>query len=110
MGTTGLPSSLTRCWDDLVKGGQGLTFHKGQYLFYHGHTPYGVFVLQSGQLKFIGGRTPCEVAHGQTPQEGEVIGLHHFLKEVPYCCDCIAATDCRLVFISKSQLLPFANT
>ena len=100
------PPQLRSHWSELLKEGQPLTFRKGQSLLYEGHTPYGIFVLQSGRVRFIKGSASCNAAEHLCPApQGKVIGLHHFFSETPFCCSCNAETDCRLVFISKTQLM-----
>lgn len=98
-------------WHDLLQGGEELQFKKGQVLFYEGHSPYGIFVIQAGTVQFKEGETRCAEDHFWTAPSGhQVIGAHHFFSETTFCCTAIAATDCRLVFIPKSQLIPFLKS
>lgn len=91
-------------WDELLETGQKISFSKGQVLFYEGHSPYGIFVLKSGKVRFSVGEKPCPVDHLWKAPKGNGIGLHHFFDQTPFCCTCIALTDCKMVFISKTQL------
>lgn len=103
--------SLKKKWPSLVKQGQPLKFHKGQVLFYEGHDPYGVFVVQTGKIRFERmERNLCGEEHLWTAPQGEVIGLQPFFDEHPYCCSCLALSDCEVLFIPKSQLLSFSQT
>lgn len=103
-------ASLEKQWDRLVSEGQPLTFRKGQVLFYEGHTPYGLFVIQSGKVRFLRGDHPCDQNHLWSSPKGNVIGLHHFFDGPPFCCTCLASDDCQVIFISKTQLLPFVKS
>lgn len=82
-----------------------MTFHKGQVFFYEGHTPYGLFVLKSGGVQFSKDETACGEEHLWSSPNGKVVGLHPFFDETPYCCTCTAKQDCKVIFISKTQLL-----
>lgn len=104
-----LPSTLKDQWGQLLAEGQPLTFRKGQTLFYEGHTPYGIYVMQSGKVRFVKGDTSCQEVHLVPSPKGRVIGVNHFLSETPFCCTCVALTDCQLIFISKTQLLPLIS-
>lgn len=99
-------SALKEQWSQLLCEGQELTFKEGQVLFYEGHIAYGLFVLQSGHLRFMHGKRACKEDHLLSFPEGQVITPHHFSEGTPYYCTCTAASDCRLVFLSKTQLLP----
>lgn len=99
--------SISRSWKELIKEGQSLTFRKGQVLVYEGHSPYGIFVVHSGKIKFSEGGTPCVIEHVWESPDGKVVGLHHFFEQTPFCCTCTATQNCQVIFISKTQLLPF---
>jgi len=112
-----LPGSLKEKWDDLLKQGQSISFKAGQVLFYEGHLPYGLIVIQSGKVLFSKwGRpssekkTPCGEEHVVCLGPTKVFGIQPFFEGVPYCCSCTAASDCEGVFISKTQLLPLLPT
>ncbi|MBI2082130.1 MAG: cyclic nucleotide-binding domain-containing protein [Deltaproteobacteria bacterium] len=102
-------SALKGQWGNLLKKGQPLIFHKGQVLVYEGHDPYGVFVIQSGDIQFTKGKSSCPAEHFWHSPKGNVLGVEHFFDGSPFCCTCVATSDCRVVFISKTQLLPFAT-
>ena len=101
-------SKLEKSWPALIKEGQPLTFKKGQALFYEGHSPYGIFLIQSGEVEFWkeDGNTTQD-NHRYTIPQGEIIGLDVFASDEVHCCTCMASEDCQAVFISKTQLLPF---
>ena len=92
---------------ELLKGGQKLTFRKGQVLFYEGHIPYGVFVIRSGSVNFEQGETPCKDEHLWVSTQGKVVGLRQVLDGTPSCCTSLATEDCETTFISKTLLLPY---
>ena len=97
---------LKHHWADLIREGQALSFHEGQSLYYEGHSPYGLFVLLSGKTHFQSNGS-CKQEHGWKAPLGKVLGFESFFEDAPYCCSCIAENDCKVVFISKTQLLPF---
>ena len=111
-----LPKRFKDEWKHLLKDGQPFSFKKGQVLFYEGHHPYGLFVLQSGDVKFSkeeeegfpleeGDRCQgCMEEHSPVLSKGRVLGLTPFFEGAPYCCTCTAKEDCRGIFISKTQL------
>lgn len=98
-------SSLKSHWDRLLQEGQKVSFRKGQVLFYEGHSPYGIFVVKSGKVRFSRGDHPCTLDHFWQSPRGKVIGVDHF-PETPFCCTCTAVNDCQMLFISKTQLAP----
>lgn len=102
-------TSLKSRWADLLKRGQPLIFQKGQVLVYEGHDPYGIFVIQSGDIQFARGKSSCPEEHLWRSPKGNALGVDHFFDGSPFCCTCTAASDCRVVFISKTQLLPFVS-
>ena len=98
---------LAHHWEDLRKEAQPLAFRKGQVLFYAGHSPYGIFVIETGKVEFMQGGTVCPDDHYWKSPRGEALGLHHFFSGTPYCCTCTAANNCKLLFISKTQLTSY---
>lgn len=100
-------ASIQARLDELLKGGQELTFRKGQVLFYEGHIPYGVFVIRSGGVNFVQGETPCEGEHLWPSSRGKVVGLRHVIDGTPSCCTSMATEDCEATFISKTLILPY---
>ncbi len=96
-------STTKKQWDRLIAKGQTLSFKKGQVLFYEGHHPYGIFLLQSGEVKFTKQDTPCLREHFFSLPQGKVIGLKPFLEGRAYSCTCTALMDCRMLFIPKSE-------
>ncbi len=104
------PSSLLQKLDPLLKEGQPLTFRKGQVLIYEGHHPYGIFILQSGKVSFYHDGGSCRQEHLQKTPLGKVLGLDFFLKDEISCCTCIVEEDCQVLFISKTQLMPYLES
>ena len=88
----------------LAELGQALHYRAGQVLFYVDHVPYGVFILQSGELQFEHGDKPCQEGHLSPSPLGQVVCLEHFYSHAPYQCSCQAKTDCELIFVPKSVL------
>ena len=100
-----ISGSLKSHWEDLLKNGQSLVFKKNQVLFYEGHMPYGVFVLQSGRVHFDQAKNACHDNVNVIP--GQAMGVESFCRDEPYCCTCVADEDCKVVFLSKTQLMPY---
>lgn len=96
-------------WDELLKEGQTLKFGKGQVLFYEGHNPYGLFVIKSGKVRFTKDGKLCRGNHLWLTSKGDVVGFDSFFDGVPYCCTC-TSQDCQVVFVSKTQLLPYMTS
>ncbi len=96
-----LPKKLPK---KLLKSGQPFSFKKGQVLFYEGHSPYGLFVLQSGDVKFSSPCQGCLEEHSPMLQKEKVLGLKPFFEGTPYCCTCTAKKNCHGIFVSKTQL------
>lgn len=94
-------------WKDTIKGTSVVDFKRGQTLFYEGHYPNGVFVILSGELHFEKGNS-CKSAeeHYSKIDQGKVVGLSQILSDTPSCCSCIAVTDCKTIFISKTLFDP----
>ena len=84
-----------------------MAFGEGQVLFYDGHYPYGLFVILEGEVGFAKEGVPCSGDHFWESPRGRVIGLDSFVKGTSSCCTSRATRRCRVVFISKTQLLPF---
>ncbi len=101
-------SSLQKHWAEITDRGQALTFRQGQTLFYEGHDPCGVFVVCSGQVKLSSSGAPCRRELWESPS-GKVMGLFHLFSGSPFCCTGVAKTDCEVLFISKTQLMPFLS-
>ena len=100
-------SRLREHWEDLLREGQGLGFKAGQVIAYEGHDPYGLFVILEGKVKFSKAGISCQEGHLWRAPKGMVVGLEPFFRQTPFCCTCTAGEDCRVTFISKTQLLPF---
>ncbi len=105
--------ALQSQWSSLRRDGKELKFRKGQILAYEGHIPYGIFVLTSGSLEFSHadhqGEHPCEGQHLVSMSLGQIFAMEQFFSDSPLCCTCRAATDCTVIFISKTQLLPLVT-
>lgn len=106
---TKILSSIQEHWQQLRKESQELNFHKGQVLFYEGHYPYGIFIITDGEVQFTRAGLKSPNKHRLPCSMGEVIGLDTFLQGIPYCCSCTAQEKCHVIFISKTQLLPFLD-
>lgn len=118
--TEDIVSKIEKHWEDLLSEGKSISFKSGQVLFYEGHSPYGVFILQKGRVKFrkreaeeapdsLGhdvseSDAHCREAHGPELKKGRVLGVAPFIHNQPYCCTCVAAEDCQAIFVSKTQL------
>jgi CRP-like cAMP-binding protein len=104
-----LQTSAADCWVGLCSRGDRLNFKKGQVLIYEGHVPFGVFVLKNGAVSFSSLQGNCPQSHVQEGSEGQIIGFEELLGATPYCCTCTAESDCEVIFISKTLVLPKAE-
>lgn len=90
----------------LYPKGEEVSFSKGQTLFYEGHFPFGCFWLLRGNVSFISSRNR---KRGAECLEDPLLGFFHLLLDVPYCTDCIAEKETRVVFFPKSICLNLMN-
>ncbi len=102
-------TALMDNWEDLFREGQHLLFRKGQVFFYEGHQLYGLFVLREGAVEFTRGNCHQDEEHRWNSPNGVVLGLRPFFDDSPSCCTCTACEDCQVIFISKTQLVPFLS-
>lgn len=106
MGTK-IIQKLESQWSKLKKQAQALHFKKGQILFYEGHLPYGIYLIESGKLVFRKDEKTCFKEHEFRIHKDRVIGLHTLLDNLSNECSCEAETECNLLFVSKTQLSHF---
>ena len=105
-------SHLSKDWDKLILEGKKMAYKKGQVLFYEGHEPYGIFALDTGTVTFVRKTDQgedvvdvlCGEAHTNSVSRWRVLGLSVLIDGTTYCCTCTASEDCKVVFISKTQL------
>lgn len=97
---------LKKEWKRLSRAGQVLRFYPQQILFYEGHLPYGIFVLNKGTVQCLTHGQPCMTEHRVTTPMGVILGLRHLLANTTHDCTCQAQTDTDVLFISKTLLLP----
>ncbi len=118
--TEDIVAKIEQHWEKLLGEGKSISFKSGQVLFYEGHSPYGVFVLQRGYVRLMKrGSTDapdslghevaedddhCREKHVHALKHGRVLGVAPFIHDQPYCCTCLAKDDCQAIFISKTQL------
>lgn len=81
-------------------------YKKGQVLFYEGHYPCGLFVLQSGEIWFskisLWGKT-----EERKSGEKNLLGVHHLITNTPHCITAQAKTNVVVLFIPKATVLDF---
>lgn len=108
MGEPTTKDGFLKLWDALLKQGVHHQYHKGQVLFYKGHTPYGIFIIVSGKVGLFGSEhmDPNEAfqASLQSP-----IGLDVILSHQCYPFTAVAQSDVKAVFIAKSSLDEFCK-
>jgi cAMP-binding proteins - catabolite gene activator and regulatory subunit of cAMP-dependent protein kinases len=102
-------AALMNQWEALFRAGQPLLFRKGQVFFYQGHHPCGLFVLREGRVDFSGDNCHREKEHQWDSPNGVALGLNPFFDDSPSCCTCTANENCQVIFISKTQLIPFLS-
>lgn len=75
------------------------SFHKirkGQDIFYEGHIPYGIYILQAGKIKIVS--DSCT----QIIKAPYILEIKNFLKNIPYQGTATALQDSEVAFISRS--------
>ncbi len=87
---------------ELYSKGEEVSFSKGQALFYAGHFPFGCFWLLKGNVSFLSSRNRKRRAGCL---EDPLLGFFHLLLEVPFCVDCIAEKETKVLFFPKSACL-----
>lgn len=103
------PSPDRNLLDHLKKlTGQGdrLHFAKGQFLFYQGHEPYGLFWLKKGVVVCLKEKTGSRELECREPHD-KLLGLAHLLSETPYCASCRAEGNVEVVFLPKQVVFEF---
>ncbi len=107
-------SGLLGQWESLLSEGKEVSFRAGQIIAYEGHVPFGLFVLLSGEVRFSHvdnqKEQPCDEDHLTSMPQGNVIGMESLFPGAQMCCTCTAKTDCNLIFISKTQLIPLIES
>jgi CRP-like cAMP-binding protein len=94
-------STLCRSLTKKAKeGATSLYFEQGQFLFYEGHAPYGLYLLLSGKIELTFSSKPSM----QIDSAPTILGLFHIFQNQSYCCSCQAISPVHVVFIAKSQL------
>ncbi len=100
---------LQRLLPELIKEGELLRFAAGQIVYYAGHTPNGLFVLQSGTVQHL---APSS-SPSYPPQHGPILGLYQLLADISYDSTCKATSNIEVVFLPKalirSRLTPDAE-
>ncbi len=75
----------------LLTEGKFLSYQRGQTIFYAGHLPYGLYVVQEGVVSI-----PTDA--------GQLLGLRHLLARTPYCETAIAKSDVEVMFFSRTYI------
>lgn len=90
----------------LTGQGDRLHFAKGQFLFYQGHEPYGLFWLKKGTVVCLREKMGPQTTACREPHN-KLLGLAHLLSETPYCASCRAEGDVEVVFLPKHVVFEF---
>lgn len=97
------PQELLDLLEQVGKNATPIFFKSGQTLFYEGHKPYGLFIIQEGRVIF----EKSGKAHDES-LETKILGLQHLISNTPYCASCKAATPVKAIFVPKGILKKFA--
>lgn len=90
-------------WKAILERGTAIDYREGQYLFYEGHKPYGLFFLTQGEVCCLKKTKDGEVCVGHvSPRCG--IGLDFLISGQCYGFSARAKTSVKALFISKSHL------
>ena len=83
-------------------------FRKGQTIFYKGHSPYGLYILVTGEVDVIYSDKDVEKVDSSS-----FLGVSAFLKKSVYSASAITLTNCNVYFLSTGvykDLLEQNNT
>ncbi|MBI4212500.1 MAG: Crp/Fnr family transcriptional regulator [Deltaproteobacteria bacterium] len=99
-----LPTIFQGHFEKLLRTGDELHFRPGQVLYYKGHMPCGIYLLQKGHVAF------SHTSHVKESElvpfkKGHPLGLLHLAFELPYCHSCTAFDEVSVLFFPKSVLL-----
>lgn len=98
-----LPTKILADIGQIAKHRTPVVYRKGQVLFYEGHTPYGLFVIQEGQVRLL----RKEVVDKKTSTH--VPGFAHLVTQTPYCSTCVAETDVKAVFLPRTAIQQYLD-
>ncbi len=90
-------------WNTFKTAGVPFKLQAGQVMFYSGHQPYGIYILLSGSVRFMDGKT-CREHLTPTPL-GPALALNNTIENQPHCCSCQAETTCEALFLPKTIAL-----
>lgn len=95
------PDWIKRLGELSRQKGIPLSFEKDQVLFYQGHQPFGVFILEDGRIQH-----KTQTASGREKIVGDstiqdVIGLDDLLANKPYTFTAVTMAPSRVSFISR---------
>src|SRR3990167_8509485 len=86
---------------DLVRAEEHLEYKAGQMIFYEGHQPYGVYILQKGRIRLFEKLSSGEEKLVRIVESGHVFGDETFLKGEPHPFSAKAETDVAVSFFSR---------
>lgn len=98
------PEWVRKLADASKTKGTPLSFEKDQILFYQGHLPFGIFLVEDGRIQHKT-LTPSgreKIVGDSTNQD--VIGLDDLLENKPYTFTAVTLTPSRVSFISRLQV------
>jgi len=81
-----------------------LLFKKGKLIFYEGGIPTGIFLLESGKAKIYKTGLYGKDQIFYIYRNGDLFGYHALLCNEPYEDACEALEDCKVLFITKSDV------
>lgn len=80
-------------------------FKAGQFIFYAGNAPLGIFIIQKGLVK-LEVTASSGVAHTlRLMGPGDALGYRSLFASEAYHASAVAVEDCELCFVSKADIM-----
>lgn len=98
-----MDSDFFKTWGDLLEKSEVVELRPGQVLFYENHSPYGIYVIQDGQVDIVLSKGQGEMVVGSLPLNAP-IGLDTYLSQGVYSYRAVARTHAKIWFLGKSVL------
>ncbi len=89
----------------LAAAGQRLCYQQSQVLFYEGHDPCGLHLLERGSILLCSHRPLVGEICQSVSSSSQPLGLFHLIAGTPYCATATAATEVEVIFIPKAVVV-----
>lgn len=90
---------------ELLRAADAIQFSDGQVLFYAGHVPTGIFVIEAGEVILGEKVSSSSEENALSTRDGVLLGAHQVLRELPYAQSCAAVGVVQVKFIPKHAVM-----